>query len=75
MGVLGLNIAVSTIVTVDKAVIFVSQRACTWKSLKGIQSVVINEPLIGKKIRVLEEGEALLTDPKAVVYITNIGPT
>lgn len=75
MSILGLRIVVSQIVTTDKAVIFVPKRAITWKSFKGISSVVINEPMIGKKIRVSELGEGLLTDPRAVCFISNIGPT
>jgi hypothetical protein len=36
-----------------------------------ITSVVVAEPGIGRKIRVWEEGEALLTDPKSVHLITD----
>ena len=75
MNLLGLNIVVTTAVTSDKAVIFVPQRACTWKTFSALSSVVVDDPMIGKTIRVSEEGEALLTDPKAVVFLSNIGPT
>jgi len=74
MEVLGLKVVVSTVVTADKAVLFVPQRACTWKSFMDISSTVVDEPMIGKKIRVCEEGVAILSDPKAVVFYSNIGP-
>jgi len=71
MTILGLKVVVSANATTDYALIFVPQRACTWKSFVGITSVVMDDPGIGKKIRVWEEGEALLTDPQAVYGITN----
>ena len=39
MEILGLRVIVSTNVTTDKAVMFVPQRACTWKSFSPITSV------------------------------------
>jgi len=75
MEVLGLRIVVSTIVTSDKAVIFVPQRACTWKEFMPVSAVKVEDPGIGVSIRCWAEGEALLTDPKAVVFMSNIGPT
>jgi hypothetical protein len=71
MDILGLKVVVSENVTTDYALVFVPQRAATWKSFMGVSSVVIDDPMIGKKIRVSEEGEALLTDPKAVCLITD----
>jgi len=75
MRILGFKLVTSTVVTADKGVIFVPKRAITWKQFMPITSVVIKDPGIGRKIRVWEEGEALLTDPKAVVFFSNIGPT
>ncbi len=75
MEILGLRVIVSTNVTTDKAVMFVPQRAATWKAFIPISSTVIDDPGIGKKIRCWEEGEALLTDPRAVCFYSNIGPT
>ena len=71
MEVLGLRVVVSENATTDEALVFVPQRACTWKSFMPITSAVIDDPGIGKKIRVWEEGEALLTDPKAAYLITD----
>lgn len=72
---LGLRLIENTVCTSDKAVVFVPNRAVTWKSYSGISSTIIDEPMIGKKIRVMEEGVAVLTDPKAVVYLANVGPS
>lgn len=69
--ILGLRVVVSTNATTDYALIFVPKRACTWKEFTPITSVVINDPGLGRKIRVWCEGEALLTDPKAVHLITD----
>jgi len=71
MELLGLRVVVSENVTTDNCAVFVSQRAATWKAFSPITSVIIDDPLIGKKIRVAEWGECLLTDPKAVVLITD----
>jgi hypothetical protein len=71
MGVLGCNVVVSENAQTDFVVMAVPNRACTWKSFSPITSVVIDDPGIGKKIRVWEEGEAILTDPLAVHVITD----
>lgn len=71
MEILGLQVVVSTNATTDYALVFVPQRAATWKSFMPITSAVINDEGIGRKIRVWEEGECLLTDPKAVHLITD----
>ena len=70
--ILGLNVIVSTNVDPDEAAVVVGQRALTWKTFMPITSVVIDDPGIGKKIRVWEEGEVLFTDVNAVSIITNI---
>ena len=66
MGLLGLKIVVSPNATADWVVTFVPNRAASYKSFMPITTAIIDEPGIGKKIRVWEEGEALLTDPLAV---------
>ena len=71
MNLLGLKVVVSVNATTDYALVFVDKRACTWKSFMGMASTVVSDPGIGRKIRVWEEGEALLTDPKAVTLITD----
>jgi len=71
MEILGLRVVVSANATTDYAVVFVPNRACTWKSFKPITSAVITDVGIGRKIRVWEEGEAILTDPNAVAGISD----
>ncbi len=71
MELLGLQVVVSENVVADSVAVWVPNRSATWKSFSPIQSVVIDEPGIGKKIRVYEHGECLLTDPKSVYLITN----
>jgi hypothetical protein len=75
MEFLGLKVVVSEVVTADYAVVFVPQRAISWKTFTPVTSGTIDDLGIGKKIRVWEEGEAILTDPKAVTLLSNIGPT
>jgi hypothetical protein len=72
MNLLGITIKVSNNVTNDYCVIFVPQTAVTWKTHTATTSRMIEEAGIGRKIRVWERGEAILTDPKAVVLITDI---
>lgn len=71
MELLGLRVVVSTIATTDYALVFVPQRAATWKTFTGITAKEINDAGIGTKVRVWEEGECLLTDPRAVHLITD----
>jgi len=71
MEILGNKVVVSQNATTDNALQFVPNRAASWKSFMSLRSVVIDDPGIGKKIRVWEEGEAMLTDPLAVNQITD----
>ena len=71
MEMLGVNIVVSENFTTDWVYQWVPKRAATWKSFKGIQSAVLVDPGIGKKIRCWELGECILTDPNAVHIISN----
>lgn len=71
MELLNLKVIVSQNATTDYALVFVPQEAATWKSFAPISTAVIDEPGIGKRVRVWEEGECLLTDPKAVHLTTD----
>ena len=71
MEILGCKVLVSQNVDADEAILVVGQRAMTWKSFVPITSAVINDPGIGRKIRVWEEGEAIMTDTNAAAKITN----
>tara|TARA_Y100000310_G_C20628646_1_gene787363 strand:+ start:696 stop:1595 length:900 start_codon:yes stop_codon:yes gene_type:complete len=72
MTILGVQVVVSANATTDNAIVFVPNRVATWKSFMPMTSVVIDDPGIGKKIRVWEEGECLLTDPNAAAGITDL---
>lgn len=71
MELLGLQVVVSEVATTDEATVFVPKRAVTWKQFTPLTSVVMDDPGLGKKIRVWEEGVALITDPKAIYKITD----
>jgi len=71
MEILGCSVVVSTHFTTDSALMFIPNKACTYKEFMPMTSSVIDEPGIGKTIRCWAEGEALLTDPRAVHIITN----
>lgn len=72
MNILGIQIKVSTNVTVDYGVMFLPQTSCTWKTFQDTTSYIIEEKGIGSTVRVMEMGEAILTDPKSVVLITDL---
>jgi len=67
----GLNVVVTENQTTDYVTVWVPTVACTWKAFTRITAVTILEKLIGTKIRVREQGEAILTDPKAVHVTTD----
>lgn len=71
MEILGLKVVVSENAPTDEALVFVPNRAATWKSFMPITSAVIKDEGIGRKIRVWEEGECIVTDPKACYLITD----
>jgi hypothetical protein len=75
MEIVGLNVVIDNNVPANEAMIFVQKVIGSWKSFAPITSVVVEDPGIGKKIRVWEEGECILSDPKAGCLLTNIGPT
>lgn len=71
MELLGCKVVVSPLFTTDQALMFIPQQSATWKSFMPITSTIIDDPGIGKKIRVWEEGECICTDPKSVYVLTN----
>jgi hypothetical protein len=65
MTLVGQSIVVSNNCDSGTPVQIVPQRVATWKSFMPMTSAVKTEEGIGRKIRVWEEGEILLTDPYA----------
>jgi hypothetical protein len=72
MSILGVNVVVSNNVSTSGACLMIPQQSITWKSYQDTTSAVIEEKGIGSKIRVWEIGEAILTDPKSVCYLSGI---
>jgi hypothetical protein len=66
----GVELLVDVNVTDNYMLLFIKGLSATWHTFKSISSAVITEPLIGKKIRVAEEGEATLDHPRSVNLIT-----
>jgi hypothetical protein len=71
MEILGCNVVVSENATANQCLIF-TRDAATWKSFMPITAVKIEEKLIGTKIRVAEEGEIIVHDPKACYLLTAV---
>jgi len=74
MEILGNKVVVSENATTDYALQFVpsgTHASAVWKEYTPMSSVVIDDPGIGKKIRVWERGEGLLVFPKSVHQITD----
>jgi hypothetical protein len=69
--VLGHRIIVNTNTSEDTVVCF-KPMAAVWKSFMPLQTHVIDNPGIGKKIRIVEEGECILEHPLAVHVITDV---
>lgn len=71
MRLLGSNIVVSPNATADWVITFIPEKAVKWKAFTSTTTAIKTDPGIGKKIRVWEEGEALLTDPRAVHILSS----
>jgi len=71
MELLGVNVVVSENVVTDSVTMWIPNRSATWKTFIPITARTIEEVGIGIKIRVWEEGECLLTDPKSVHVTTD----
>jgi hypothetical protein len=73
MEFLGVRIVVNLVAVSGSIVMFTPQRSATWKSFVPITAAQVPDVGIGTKIRIWEEGECLLTDPKSVSVITGVG--
>ncbi len=71
MEILGNDVIVSENAVTDSVAQWIPSRSGTWKSFGSASSAVKIEEGIGRKYRVWEWGEALLTDPKSVHIITD----
>lgn len=71
MEICGLKVVVSTNVVADSACVVLDQKAVQWFTFTDMQTFIIDEQGIGKKIRIKAEGIAVLARPKCVNLITN----
>jgi len=67
----GVNFIECNAVTASYALILVPKTCATWKELVPLQSETTMDPFRSLRIRVVEEGALELTDPLAVVRISN----
>lgn len=70
MSIVGQRVVVSPNVTSGVVMQIIPQKAGTWKSFTPISSVVKEEPGVGKKVRIWEDGEIIITDPSAAFMTT-----
>ena len=68
----GLNVVVSENVTATFAVVGDFKQACEYRTFKPLQTWIIAEEGIGRKIRVSTDGVAILKKPKYVALITGV---
>ncbi len=71
MEILGNRVIVSQNATTDGALQFVEGRSAEWRTFTPLTSHILDFPGLGKKVRVLERGVGLLTNPKSVHQITD----
>ena len=69
----GNRIVVSNNVTAGYVVQFIPQMSAKWKTFRAITTALEEMKLIGKKIRVIEEGECILEHPKSVHLLSGAG--
>ena len=70
-GILGGRVVVSNNVVADSVFVGLPAKAVTWKSFEDIHAETEEVKGVGTKILIWENGEAILTDPKASYLITN----
>lgn len=69
--ILGNDVIVSENAITDSVAMWIPNRSASWRSFMPMSTSVKVEEGIARKIRVWEEGECLLTDPKSVHLITD----
>jgi len=70
MNLAGQRIVSSPNATTGIIMQIVPQRCATWKSFTPITAITKEEPGIGVKVRVWEDGEVIVTDPNAMCMTT-----
>jgi hypothetical protein len=72
MTFLGVRIVSDPNRTTDTVTFFSPSKAVVWKEFMGTTSAVIDEPGIGKTVRVWTEGEGIRPNPNAVYKLTDV---
>jgi len=70
--ILGVRVVVNTSFIEGYAVLWLPDTTAVWKSFTPLTTAIVDDPGIGKKIRVWEEGECLLENPNSAYVITAI---
>jgi hypothetical protein len=65
----GIQLVVSNSVSASYALVVKPKTAATWKELVSLRSTTVEDPYRSLKIRVVEEGICMLTDPAAICLI------
>jgi len=68
----GIQLVESNSVTVSFALVVKPKTCSTWKELVSLRSTTVDDPYKSVKVRVVEEGVLELTDPLAVVLISEV---
>lgn len=68
--ILGVRILVSENWTTDSVGMWLPNKTLRYKEFMPLQTAVIDDPGIGKKIRIWTEGEAILENPKSAYILT-----
>ena len=68
---LGNDVIVSDNAVTDSVAMWIPGRSAQWRSFMNLTTSVISDDGIGKKIRVWENGECILTDSRSVHLITD----
>lgn len=69
--VLGNDTIVSENAITDSVAMWIPGRSAEWHSFFSISSATMEDDGVARKVRVWEEGECILTDPKSVYLITD----
>lgn len=67
----GIQLVVSNSVAASKALVVIPKICATWKEAVTLQSTVVQDAYKGVKIRAVEIGKTQVTDPNAIVLISN----
>ena len=68
--ILGCKVVVSETATAASVVMFIPDKSMVYKQFIGLTTAIVDDPGIGKKVRVWSEGEPICVNPKSVYVLT-----